>query len=91
MTYEARKTFTDSLGTLTKTEYENIYRILKNSGENYSENCNGIFFDVAGLKDDTFNKLNEYLKLCIVVRESDKNRIDQMNIYKSEMRTPVDT
>ena len=48
--YEERKTLIGDLKTLAKSEKEHVFRILKNCGEDFSENSNGIFFDVAALK-----------------------------------------
>jgi hypothetical protein len=86
MAYELRKAFTENLTILAKSEYEQIFRILKASGENYSENGNGIFFDVNGLATETFEKMNNYMQLCISMRKSDENRITEMNKYRAEMK-----
>jgi hypothetical protein len=86
MAYESRKAFTENLTILAKSEYEQLFRILKASGENYSENGNGIFFDVNGLTEPTFEKMNEYMQLCLSMRKSEESRISTMNKYRSEMK-----
>jgi hypothetical protein len=89
--YEKRKIFIEQLSVLEQTEYEQLYRILKNSGENYSENCNGIFFDVAALSDTIFIKMNDFLNMCLKLRKMETDRIEEMNKYKSEMKVEVST
>jgi hypothetical protein len=86
MAYELRKTFTENLPILVKSENEQLFRILKASGENFSENANGIFFDVNGLTPDTFEKMNDYMQLCLSMRKSDETRITEMNKYRAEMK-----
>jgi hypothetical protein len=83
--YEERKTFIEQLSMLVKSEYDHIYRILKTSGESYSENCNGIFFDVGILKQSTFAEMREYINKCINVRNSQDKRINEMNKYRDEI------
>jgi hypothetical protein len=62
--YEKRKLFLGSLKILTKFEQEEIYRILKESTAEYSENSNGIFFDVCKLPAHVFERMNQYLEFC---------------------------
>jgi hypothetical protein len=67
--YDERKRFLEALSTLVKDEQENIYRILKQSNEDFSENSNGIFFDVSKIKKDTFLKIKSYMEFCRKNRE----------------------
>jgi hypothetical protein len=83
--YDERKMFIEQLSILMKSEYEHIYRILKNSGESYSENCNGIFFDVVSLKPETFKEMRDYINTCIEIRNSQDERIREMDKLRAEM------
>jgi hypothetical protein len=83
--YEERKIFVEQLSILMKSEYEHIYRILKNSGESCSENCNGIFFDVLSLKPETFKEMRDYINTCIQIRNSQDERIKEMDKLRAEM------
>ncbi len=67
--YDERKRFLEDLKRLVKEEQENIYRILKQSGEDFSENSNGIFFDLTKVKMDTFQKMKAYMEFCYKNRE----------------------
>ena len=68
--YEERKRFLEDLKRLVKEEQENIYRILKQCTEDFSENSNGIFFDVSKIKQDTFTKMKVYMEFCSKNREN---------------------
>ena len=60
--YERRKGFHDSLKGLTTAEYVEILRLLKKYEEPYSENLNGVFFNVCTVSQTTFEALELFLK-----------------------------
>lgn len=62
--YEERKRFLEELKSLVKGEQEEIYRILKSSRAECSENSNGVFFDVCKLPADAFEKMKKFLEFC---------------------------
>jgi hypothetical protein len=62
--YEQRKEFCKELNTLSRPELEEIYRILRREGGDFSENSNGIFFDVASLPAHVFEALWKFLNFC---------------------------
>ena len=62
--YEQRKEFCKELSTLSRPELEEVYRILRREGGEFSENSNGIFFDVASLPASMFNSLWKFLQFC---------------------------
>jgi hypothetical protein len=68
--YDERKRFLEDLKRLVKEEQENVYRILKQSNEDFSENSNGIFFDLTKVKMDTFQKMKAYMEFCSKNREN---------------------
>jgi len=67
--YEQRKQFSEEIRHLTKTEMEEIYRTLKESKAEYSENSNGVFFDVSKLPADIFLQLQKLIIFCKANRE----------------------
>lgn len=67
--YEDRKRFLDELKTLVKNEQEEIYRILKTSRAECSENSNGVFFDVCKLPAETFDAMKKFMAFCRKNRE----------------------
>jgi hypothetical protein len=62
--YEERKHFLDELKGLSKGEQEEVYRILHQARAEYSENSNGIFFDVCKLPAEVFGQLQKFMKFC---------------------------
>ena len=72
--YESRKIFLDDLKLLSKTEHEHIFELLKADISDYSENSNGVFFDVSKIPQETFLKLQAYMKFCMEVRKEQASR-----------------
>ncbi len=62
--YERRKQFQEDTKSLDTIQYQEMFRILKSQGVSYSENSNGIFFDVQQVPTETFDKLWNFLELC---------------------------
>jgi hypothetical protein len=62
--YEQRKEFCKDLSSLSRSEMEEMYRILRREGGEYSENSNGIFFDVAALPASVFQALWKFMEFC---------------------------
>jgi hypothetical protein len=79
MSYEKRKQLFENLKMLVASEYEEFYRILKRNNEQYTENSNGIFFDVMNLKDETFAEMEKFMEFCLKVRSDESLRLKEMN------------
>ena len=62
--YEKRKQLLEDLKLLNKIEQEEIYRILKVNNASFTENSNGIFFDVSKLNDEIYELMNKFLDFC---------------------------
>jgi hypothetical protein len=62
--YEQRKEFCKEMNNLSRSELEELYRILRREGGTFSENSNGIFFDVAALPAPVFEALWKFLQFC---------------------------
>lgn len=76
--YEERKKIFETMRVLVKPEQEEIYRIIRKSKENYTENSNGIFFDLALISDNTFLQIKEYLNFCLKTRQEMDNRLKEL-------------
>ena len=77
--YERRRLFLDSLKKLHTSEYIDIVKILRIEKVEYSENSNGIFFDVAKLPQSTFNVLEKYMEFVHNNRKELAERMELMN------------
>ena len=77
--YERRRLFLDALKKLHTSEYIDIVKILKLEKVEYSENSNGIFFDIAKLPQSTFNVLEKYMEFVHNNRKELAEREKLMN------------
>ncbi len=81
--YETRKLFLEELKTLTRAEQEEIYRILYRARAEYSENSNGIFFDVCKIPAEIFEQMQKFIEFCrknrddFAAREEDERRAQE--------------
>lgn len=76
--YDRRKKFIEDLKKLVKSEQEEIFRILKRSKGEWSENSNGIFFDVMKIPMDAFEKMIQFMEFCMKNRENFNQREKEM-------------
>ena len=81
--YERRRLFLDALKKLHTSEYIDIVKILKQENVEYSENSNGIFFDIAKLNQSTFNILEKYMDFVHTNRKELAEREYIMNNLQS--------
>lgn len=84
--YEERKALYNDLQTLVKAEKEHIFRILKTCGEDYSENSNGIFFNIMNLKQSTVIKMMDFIKLCREQMIEQNERVKEMEELRGDLR-----
>jgi hypothetical protein len=62
--YDRRKELCKNIDLLSTSEKEELYRILRREGGEFSENSNGIFFDVATLPVAVFEALEKFIHFC---------------------------
>ncbi len=89
--YEQRKNFLEELKRLTRDQYEEIFRIIKRNDVYYSENSNGIFFDVSQLSADVFKQLEHYIELSRAQSKSEEDRTSELNVLRNETKTKIGT
>jgi hypothetical protein len=82
--YETRKQFLEDLKILSKEEYQEIFRIIKKYNIEYSENSNGVFFDLTTISNDIFEKLSSFIEFCKVQRKSEEMRVHEMDTLRQE-------
>ncbi len=80
--YDRRKRFLENLKSLTTFEYIEIARILQRFKFAYSENSNGIFFNVAALNQDLFDELEKYLHFIQLNKKLIDDRKTIMNTFE---------
>jgi ribonuclease HII len=82
--YENRKLFLEDLKTLTKDEHEEIFRIIKRNQVEFSENSNGIFFDLVSISSEIFQLLQQFMELCKTQRKVDSERTHEMDLLREQ-------
>jgi len=81
--YERRKQFLDNIKGLTKAEYIEILRILQMHEASYSENLNGVFFNVCALSQDVFDQLELFLRFT----QTNRRDLTDRETYMSTLAT----
>ena len=79
--YDRRKEFCKDIEALSRSELEELYRILRREGGEFSENSNGIFFDAAALPANVFEALWKFINFC----KSNAKDLDQRNKIIGDM------
>ena len=81
--YTERALFAERLAQLSKSEYQEVFRILKRNNEQWSENSNGIFFDINGVSTGTFDKLQFFMNFCMKNRSDQEERMKVIEALKA--------
>jgi hypothetical protein len=82
MSYEDRKKIFDIIPTLVTSEQEEVFRIIRKLKVSYSENSNGIFFDLSNLSDDVFQQIKEYIDFCLTTRRDHEHRLKALETIR---------
>lgn len=76
--YEDRKRVLSELKKLVKSEQEQIFLILKRYKLEYSENSNGVFFDMSRIPSEPFDEIQKFLTFCQANRSEFEARDREM-------------
>jgi len=83
--YDSRKELLENMKVLSKTEKEDIFRIIKRENEQFSENSNGIFFDLATIKNTTFVEILNMITLSNQKKQEQDERLKKMEKLREEV------
>lgn len=86
--YEGRKKVLSDLKHLAKSEQEQIFLILKRYKIEYSENSNGVFFDLSRVPTDAFTEIQKFLIFCQTNRSDFEVRDKQMETSRLSLGEP---
>jgi hypothetical protein len=89
-TYEDRKKVYDDIKYLQRPEQEELVRILRKTKESYTENSNGIFFDLSLVSEETFLHIKEYLHFCLRTRQEHEQRLKTLEDIRFQCEHYVD-
>lgn len=76
--YEDRKRVLGEVKKLVKSEQEQIFLILKRYKVDYSENSNGVFFDLSRVPQEPFEEIQKFLTFCQANRKEFEERDREM-------------
>lgn len=99
-----KKQLMEKINMLGCTEHNEIYQIIQSDEIKYSENNNGVFFNLTTIPDTTFEKIEKFVDYChenkVELDEYDKklseckfrNSINTFssNIMQSSINEPID-
>ena len=83
--YERRRNFLEGLRTLTKAEHIEIIRILQKHEAEFSENNNGVFFNVCTLPQSVFDALELFLSFT----QKNRKNLEDRELYLSTLSTGI--
>lgn len=83
--YDSRKELLENIKLLSKPEKEDIFRILKREDEQFSENSNGIFFDLLSIKNTTFIEIINMITLSKQKKQEQDERLKEMEKLREEV------
>lgn len=82
--YQERRIFYENLSLLVKSEQLEIFKILKKYNEKYTENSNGIFFDLMSLSETAYTEIKKFMDFCLATRKEDSIRTKVMEDMAAE-------
>jgi hypothetical protein len=81
-TNKTRKLIFDRINSLSSTEHEEILKIIRQHDVSYSQNKNGIFFNLSNLSNDVVKNIDEFVTYCI----SNKKDLDEYDKILNECK-----
>jgi hypothetical protein len=83
--YERRKAFLDGIRYLTKAECIEVLRIMQKHNVAFSENANGVFFNVVQLEQSVFDALELFLQFT----QSNRKNLEERELFLSTLAKTV--
>lgn len=88
--YEERKKVFEHLKILVKPEQEEVFRIIRKTKEPFTENSNGVLFDLSTISDEAFNCIKEYINFCLKTRQEHESRLKELETIRIQNENYVD-
>jgi hypothetical protein len=64
MEHRNRENLKKELSSLSTSEYQEIFNILRNNNISYTENKNGVFINLKNTNDDIIYKIYDFIEFC---------------------------
>jgi hypothetical protein len=91
ISYEERKKIFENIKMLVKPEQEEVYRLLRRTKENFTENSNGIFFDLVAISDEGVSNIKEYITFCLKTRQEHEERLKELETIRIQNENYTET
>jgi hypothetical protein len=82
--YELKKAMLDDIKGFSIEECKELFRILKQNNVQYTENSNGIFFDLVPIEHDVFFKLVNFVDFTKAQKKSEEIRASELDTLRKE-------
>jgi hypothetical protein len=82
--YDSRKQCMDEIKQLTTPEYHELFRIIKVGGVSFTENSNGVHFDLTQVSPEIYTCIQNFLTLCKEQRLNEKKRSEELENLRQE-------
>jgi len=83
--YDRRRKLWEAIKILIKSEQEELFRILKRNEVEFTENTNGIFFDVGKLSPPIVAEIEKFIQFCQQNRVNFEQRDKEMETLRQEV------
>ena len=77
-----RKLLVNQINSLSCTEHEEIYKIIKRHDLGFSRNKNGIFFNISGFPDEVVDEISKLVSFCM----SQQHELDEYDLKINECK-----
>ena len=77
-----KKVLSDKINHLGPTEHLEIFKIVKDHGVPFSENKNGVFFNLTSLSKEIYVKIDEFVEYCC----DNKKELDEYDLKLQECK-----
>lgn len=77
-----RKQLFNRISNLSSTEHEEIFKIIKRHDLTYSQNKNGIFFNLSAFPNHVIDEIDKMVDFCM----SQKDELDEYDIKMNECK-----
>ncbi len=77
-----RKHLVNQINGLSYTEHEEIYKIIKKHGLSYSQNKNGIFFNISSFPNEVVDEIYKLVSFCM----SQQHELDEYDLKINECK-----
>lgn len=84
MEHRNRENLKKELATLSTSEYQEIFNIVRNNNISYTENKNGVFINLKHTNENIINKIYDFIEFC---KDNKKNLEVLDNRQKEHIKT----